>query len=145
MSRSTGHIRTTVIHGSKHGAVAAGTFLMLKLGPSHCHVRRMNCGEFCGRRLSVNAVRSAVKADAIDGVLVGKRSVVNVADDRGVYVGHPSVIEILAAAPVSPVKARAGITETVVNAAVETDGSSPVTGVPNVEAVVEGPVTGSPE
>jgi hypothetical protein len=93
----------------------------------------------------VNAVRSAVKADSTDGVFVGKGSVVNVTNDRGIYVGYAGVIEIVAAAPVSAVKAGAGITKTVVNAAVEADGGSPVTSVPNVEAVVEIPVAGSPE
>jgi len=93
----------------------------------------------------VNTVRSATIAHAIDGVLGDNRVVVNVTNDRGVYVGHAGVIEILATAPGSAVKACAGITETVVDAAVEADGSSPVTSVPNVVAFVEGPVAGSPE
>jgi hypothetical protein len=134
-----------VIHGSEHGAVAAGTSLMLKLLPSHCHVRRTSSGELCGCRVRVNTVRSATIAHATDGVLGDNRGIVNVTNDRGVYVGHAGVIEIFAAAPVSAVIACAGITETVVDAAVEADGSSPVTSMPNVQAVVEGPVTGSPQ
>lgn len=90
-------------------------------------------------------MRSAIIAHATDGVLADNRGVVYVTDDRGVYVGHAGVIEILAAAPVSAVKACAGITETLVNAAVEPNSSSPVTSVPNIEAFVEGPVAGSPE
>jgi hypothetical protein len=78
-------------------------------------------------------------------MLVGEGCIVNVTNDRRVYVGHSRVIEIVPAAPVSAVKARAGIAKTIVNASVEADANSPVTNVPEIETVVEGPVSGSPE
>jgi hypothetical protein len=78
-------------------------------------------------------------------MLVGDGCVVNVTNDRRVYVGHSRVIEIVSAAPVSSVEARAGIAKTIVNASIEADGNSPVTNVPEIEAVGEGPISGSPE
>jgi hypothetical protein len=90
-------------------------------------------------------MRAAVIADTTDTVLVDYRIVVNILNDGGVYVGDAGVIEIVAAAPVAAVKAGARITKAIVDASVEANASSPISSVPKIETVVEGPVSRSPK
>lgn len=118
---------------------------MFNLRSSHRDVRATSGRNFCDRRASVDAVGASVVAHAAGGMLVSKRCVIDVTNDRRVNVGDAGVIEIIAAAPVSTVKTGSRIAKTVVNAAVKTYSGAPITRVPEIKAVVEGPVAGSPE
>ena len=112
----------------------------------------------CGRRPSVmlareiflrggrtrgDAAAAAVVADV--GVVDDDIPLINIVYDRDVYIVDAAVIEKIAAAPVAAGVADAGITETVVDATVEADLRSPVTGVPDVGAAIPAPVARGPE
>jgi hypothetical protein len=90
-------------------------------------------------------VRATVKADPIAVVLVHHVSGVNVMNHRGVHVRDARVVEILAASPVAAIEAAPWITESIGNATVEADYWTPVTGIPDIEAVGKCPVPGSPQ
>lgn len=90
-------------------------------------------------------MRATVKADPIATVLVHYVSGVNVMNNRGVHVRDPCVVEILAASPVAAIKSGAWITESIVNPAIKTDYRTPITGIPDIEAVRKSPVPGGPE
>jgi hypothetical protein len=64
---------------------------------------------------------------------------------NGVYVRHACVVVVLPSSPIPTVKAGAGIAESVVNPAIKSDGRSPVTSIPDVEAVHEPPISGCPK
>ena len=98
------------------------------------------------RRTSVHAVRSAVETDAAGrATFVYNGAVVGVVNDGGIHVRDVPVVEVAVAAPVATVKTFTGVAESIVDAAVETDDISPVTRVPNIEAVRKTPIARSPE
>jgi hypothetical protein len=51
----------------------------------------------------------------------------------------------LLSSPIPTVKTGAAIAESVVNPAIKSDGRSPITGIPDVEAVHEPPISGCPK
>jgi hypothetical protein len=63
----------------------------------------------------------------------------------GVHVRHVCVVVVLLSSPIPTIKAGAGIAESVVNPAIKSDGRSPITGIPDVEAVHEPPISGCPK
>ena len=75
---------------------------------------------------AVAAVIADVRIVHDDGLLV------HVADDVHVYVVHVRVIEKVAVGPAAAEVAGADVTETVIDAAVETDFRSPVARVPKI-------------
>jgi len=96
-----------------------------------------------GCRTRGDAAAAAVVADV--RVVDHDIPLINVVYDRDVYIVDTAVIEKIAAAPVAAGVADAGITETVVDAAVEADLRSPVAGVPDVGAAIPAPVARRPE
>ena len=91
-------------------------------------------------------MRSAVEADAIGGfALVGHIGVVNVMNDRSVYLRDARVIEVLVASPVATIEPGARVTESIVNATVEAHRWPPIANVPDVETVGKSPIARCPE
>jgi hypothetical protein len=62
-----------------------------------------------------------------------------------IYVRHPAVVEILPASPVAAIKSSAGVTESIVDSAVETNRRPPIADVPDVKAVGKSPIPGCPK
>src|SRR5580658_6422179 len=70
---------------------------------------------------------------------------ISVVNYSHVYIVHARVVVKVAVGPPTAVIAGADITETVVDAAIETDLRSPVARVPEVRAVSPTPIAGRPE
>jgi hypothetical protein len=106
----------------------------------------MSCGKLLRSWASLHTAGSAIKADPAAGsAFIDDVIRVDVMNNRRVHVRNPSVVVVLAAPPVTPVKSGTGVAEPIVNTAVETNRWPPITGIPGVEAVDETPVTGGPE
>jgi hypothetical protein len=87
----------------------------------------------------------AVEADAIGPTVVDDVLVVNIVDNRAIYIRHSRVVKILVASPIPAIESSAGITKSIVNAAVEAHRQSPIAGVPYVKPVRKSPIARSPE
>ena len=90
-------------------------------------------------------MRTAVVADAVYIDVVDDSLVVHVVNSVDVYVIDRAIVVEIAAAPVSAVIAVAWIAEAVINAAVESDGRSPETGVPVIQSSRKAPIAGCPK
>ena len=96
------------------------------------------------RRTRLDSTRASVIRHAIDRHIVDGL-VINVVDVCDVYVVNRAVVVEIAPAPLSAVITVARISETVVNAAVESHGRSPISWIPCVEACCKGPITRRPQ
>src|SRR4029077_5930082 len=74
-----------------------------------------------------------------DGLVVG------IVDHRHVDVVHLTVIEKVPAMPVSACIADTNIAEAVIDAAVETDVRSPISGMPDIHTFTPTPIPGRPK
>jgi hypothetical protein len=92
----------------------------------------------------VDAASAAVVGDTIAGVH-DHGTVVDVGDAGNVNPVDGAVVIEVVAVPVTAVIAVAGVAETIVNAAIETNMKTPVPAVEAVAVVVEAPVAGRPE
>ncbi len=99
---------------------------------------------FLRRGTSFNSASSTVVAHPAAPAL-RNAVVVNILNSRRVYIRHRAVVIHPAVVPVSSVVATAGISETVIDAAVVADMRTPVARVPVIVAVVEAPPGRCPE
>ncbi len=95
------------------------------------------------RWLRLNSTRTSVIGNAIDGNVVD-RLVIDM-HVGNVHVVDGAVVVEITALPVSAVIAASGIAESIINAAIEADGRTPVAGVPTVEAGREYPPARRPQ
>src|ERR1700677_3487965 len=106
---------------------------------------RARGGRFgCGRS-GLNAAGAAVVAHSIDGDIVDDCLVIDIGDIPAAEVDHGSVVEQMAALPISTLKAAAAVPEAIVHAAVEADLSTPITLIPQKDAAIAAPIPGSPK
>lgn len=87
---------------------------------------------------------TAVEANAIDRHVVDDGPVVYIGDVDRAHVHDRAIVEECAAAPVTTLKANTGISEPVVDAAIETNVRSPISGVPEVDSIGPSPIAGCP-
>jgi hypothetical protein len=87
---------------------------------------------------------SAVIADPVDGNVVDDRLVVDVVNVGDVYVVDGAVVVEGSISPFPTVVTAAGITEAVVNTAIETHRRAPITDVPDEGRSAPSPVSGCP-
>src|SRR5260370_41966215 len=114
---------------------------MMSLFGGHGDVPLVSRSHFLRSWTSVCTAAATVVADAVDrGVVVDNRGVVGVVHGGDVHVSHRAVGVVVAASPIATEEANAGVAKTVVNAAIETDLSAPVAGMPTAEVVVPAPV-----
>jgi hypothetical protein len=92
---------------------------------------------------NVETTGPAVIADPIVGH-IRDVVVINVSD-VAVHVGNGAVVIEVALAPISAVIAVAGVAESIIDPAVESDMAAPISRVPKIVATVEAPVRRSPE
>jgi hypothetical protein len=62
-----------------------------------------------------------------------------------VHVRYAGVVVVLLTSPIPTVEAGAGIAESIVNPSIKPNGRTPVTHIPDVEAVHEPPISGRPK
>lgn len=103
------------------------------------------CHHFSGAGASVSAASAAVEADAAARSVVDDRAIVDVVDDGGVHVGHRAVIEIFAASPIAAKEAHAGVSEAVVDSAIEPNHRTPVADVPHIDPANPTPIPRGPQ
>jgi hypothetical protein len=92
---------------------------------------------------SGEAAGASVVADVV--VVCDDVALINIGDVCDTDVGDGTVIEEGATAPLAAVEAGFDIAEAVVDASVETNCRSPVTGVPDIETIVPPPIARGPE
>src|SRR5271170_6294129 len=140
-----GHCGCAVIVRRKQGLVLAGGVRLLNLRGDRRSMRFAGICFFLWSGSNRNTAFAAVKGDV--GCVVHDHRIVDVdvGDVDRIHVHDSGVVEESAAAPFAATETDAAIAEAVVNAAVEADVWAPVAAVPNIEAVVPAPVTGSPE
>ena len=97
------------------------------------------------RGARLNSMRTTVVAGAVNVHIVNHRAVVHIVNVGDVHIVDCAVVVEVMAAPVSTPVADAGVTEAVVNATVESDGRSPVAGVPVVQSGGKSPVARRPQ
>lgn len=118
-----------MIHRRPEIFIAAGHLALTRLFGSYPYVTVVRSSHFSRVRTGINSARAAVVTDVADANVVDAR-VVGVVDDVDVYVCGGAIVVEVAAVPAAAIKARAGIAEAVINAAVKSDMRSPITDVP---------------
>jgi len=137
--------RTSVIVRREQSLILAGRMLMLGLGRHRRLVLFVRPGFLLRSRASLHSAMAAVECH-MAVVVHDHRSVdVNVGDVHRIHTHHCGVVEERAATPFAAKKSYAAVTESVVNAAIESDVRSPIAGMPQIDAVAPTPVTRSPQ
>jgi hypothetical protein len=137
---------TPLVHAREKLAIVSRGLLMLSLYRQRSLVMLTLRNKLLRRRTRRNASVTAVVADAIDRRVVHDHClVIDISHVGDVHVSHAAVVVEVASAPLATVVAVAGITEAVVDAAVEANVRPPVTAMEGVEALVPSPPSGSPE
>src|ERR1700722_11675192 len=118
---------------------------MLRLRGGHRSMTFTRESFLFGSWPGTKAASPTVIADTVYADIIDDRLGVRVMDDRPVHVHDRSVVVEVVGLPVPAGEAGADVTESVVDAAVESDVRAPVTGVPDVGAFVPAPVSWSPQ
>src|ERR1700674_1231542 len=135
--------RTSVVFRREQLPVLAGGMFMLSL---RCQRRvvRLATKPFFLRRGPRSDTAPAVEA-YIPRVIHDHRPVVYVRHIGHIHIRDRAVVEKGATSPLTAVEAAAAVSETIVDAAVEADMRPPITRVPAIEAIREGPVARRPQ
>jgi hypothetical protein len=118
--------------------------LILKLGGHRRSTWTAECRDLGWSWTYVDAASAAVVGDTIAGVH-DHGTVVDVGNAGDVNPVDGAVVIEVVAVPITAVIAVAGIAETIVNAAIETNMKTPVPAVEAVAVVVEAPIAGRPK
>src|SRR5580700_2940423 len=137
--------RTPIILPRKQSAVLAGGMFLLNLRSDRRSVPFPGIRFLLCTGTSSYAALAAIES-YVRVVVYDHRAVnVDVGNVDRVHMHHGGVIEEMAAAPFAAAKARAKVSEAVINAAVKSDLRAPVAGIPYVQTIVPAPVPGSPQ
>ena len=104
----------------------------------------MSLGLFRSGCSGRGATGSAVVADARTGALIDDGLFVGVVKSLAINVVHVGVVAEFVVAPVSALVSGTAVTKTIIHAAIEADGSAPVTFIPGVRAATKTPIPRSP-
>ena len=136
----------SMVGGGEHGVIIASHLLVLSLQRSGLNVVLIHGHALYGGRLRRGTARAAVVANIVDHSVVHDGVVdIGVVNDGGVHVGDCGVVMENAAAPLATDETDAAIAESVINATVEADVWSPISGVPSIGTTDEAPIARSPE
>src|ERR1700747_3191691 len=112
--------RVTVVLGSPERAVFAGSVFVRKLFVGGFDMTLVCPSLFLARCVRVDSASAAIKAHAVDVSLANHGAVyVRRVDHGGIYVHHGGVIGEDAVLPASAHESHAGVSESVVNPAIE--------------------------
>src|SRR5208282_1968054 len=137
--------RTAMIRRRKQGTIPAGSMLLLHLGCDRWRVPHMSIGFLLRSRTRDYATLTTVKGHVRIVVHNDGPVDVNIPDNGCVHVYNSRVVEEGSATPFAAVEAVAAVAESVINAAIKSNLRPPITGIPNVHALVPAPVTGGPK
>lgn len=132
-----------MIDRDKLTAVRAGRSLMLPLHRHRRDVALLRNSLLPRTGLRLNASISSVVADTIDRV--DDRPLIDVVDDRDIYIVYSRVIEELSAIPVTAFVADSDVAVTVVDSTVEANVWTPISDIPDIEAVRPTPIAWRPQ
>ena len=102
-------------------------------------------GLFLRGRSRGSPTSATIEADASYSRIVDDGFVVDVRDVDAAEIIHGPVVSEDAVSPIAALIARTHIAEAIIDAAIESDMRSPISGVPNIEAVPPAPITRGPE
>jgi len=128
-----GYGRPAVIFRSKQLPVLPGGMLMLSLRRQHCIVRLATKPFFLRRGPRLDTAWAVVAY--IPRVIHNNGPVVDVRHIGHVYIRDRAVVEEGATSPPAAIEPDAAVSETIVNAALETDMWPPIPPVPAIEAI----------
>src|SRR5271156_1176844 len=138
------HCRTAMIRAGEQRPGFAGRFPLLHLCRDCRSVRFMGVRHLLRSRPNRDSALAAIERN-VGSIVDDDRAVhVDVRDGGGIYVHHGGVVKELSAAPFAAIKSVAAVTEAIVNAAVESNLRSPVTGIPGIGTVIPAPISGRP-
>lgn len=144
--RSCGDGRRAVVDGRAELAIGTSVIKLSRLSRHRSHVPHSNCCFFLGGWTGVHSAFATVEADTTHGAeFVIHSGVVDVVDDGDIYVAHIAVIREVSVLPSASVVAVAEIAESVVDAAVESDGRSPVACAEEEAVRSPGPIARRPK
>jgi hypothetical protein len=127
----------------KLGAIGGGLTSVLNLRRHGSRSRRAQRHEFLLSRPRRDTAAAAVIADPdVTGVY---RIVINVTNSCDIHIRNGAVVVQSVVIPITAVVSVSGISEPVVNAAIETHVGSPISGVPPISAVRIAPIGRGPE
>lgn len=145
-ARGSRYRRVSMIGRREHGAIITRDLFVLGLQRSGLKVVFVHCRALGRGGLGAGATCAAVIADIVDHGSIDHRIVyVSVVNDGRVHIGDGSVVMENAASPFAADKADSGVTEAIVNSAIEPHVRSPVTGVPYICATHKSPIARGPE
>jgi hypothetical protein len=104
---------------------------MLPLEGCGFHMTVMFRRDFFAPGARVHSALAAIVTDAMVGEIVGHISVIDVVKVLPADVVHGTVVVEIAASPLSPDEAEAGVAESIIDAAVETYVRAPISSMPN--------------
>jgi hypothetical protein len=139
------HCGTPLIPRNELGGITPSCLLVLHLRRSRGDVALPLSGHLRRRRLSLDSARAPVVGHPRHIDIIDYRFVVHITHVSNVYVVDGAVVIEVATVPITSVVSRTGVTESVVDATVESDLRSPVAGVPNVKPSSKAPVARCPK
>jgi hypothetical protein len=143
-ARSSRYRRPAVVLPREQSAVLARGAFMLQLRRKRAAMRFVGVGCLLRRgTCGYSALSAVVRHVCI--IVYDDGLVVDIGDVCDIHISHRPVIEKFATAPFAAGEAFAEVSEAVINAAVESDMRAPISGIPNIEAVVPTPVSGGPQ
>src|SRR5579864_1535271 len=104
----------------------------------------MRCHLFLPCRARLKATRATVVA-YIPRIVDYHRSVINIGHVGDAAVGDGAVVVEVSSVPLPAGKSHAGITESVINSAIEANVRPPVSRVPDIESPAPSPITWRPQ
>src|SRR5579862_2650199 len=134
--------RVAMVYGGQLGAVRGGRALVLRLTGCRGSMVLMFRGSFRGIRLGVGSSGATVVTDA--GIVIDHGLVIRIVD-AAIDVADSPIVGESAVMPITPGIAHATVAESIVDAAIKTDVTAPIAGMPIVEAGVPTPITRGPQ
>jgi len=134
-----------MVDRSQKGVIGACGLLVMQLKRRRLDMLFLRPSQFLGRRLSSGSPRPAIEADIVQRDVVDDGLVVGVGYDGCVHVSDGCVVKERPVTPISALVTDAAITEAVIDAAIISDVWPPISGVPNINPTIVGPIARRPE
>jgi hypothetical protein len=134
-----------MIFGGKLSAVRGSFAHMLNLGGDRRNAAFMLDGEFSCYRAEFNAAAATVVADVVEVGDVDDAVVIDVVNERDIYVGDGAIVGKDVVVPIAAIVSTAHIAEAIVDAAVETDVVAPIAAMPAIFGTFIVPIRRRPE
>ena len=143
-SSAGSNYRASVIFRGPLSAIGARGVFMFDLLSARFEVMLVPRDPFALAYASLDPVRTAIEADAID-IVHHHRAVVRIVNHRDVDVGHGAIVDKLSATPFAAPKAYARVAVAIIDPAIKADVRAPVAAMPHIDAFRKAPITRRPQ